>query len=665
MATKTQRPERAPGASRREQRQAEARGRRRQISIAILLALSAIVYARSLSNQFVYDDNEEIRLNHFIGQWSFIWRSFVNDSWWFRNPAKLPQSAYYRPLQDAWFALNYHAFSMNPVGWHLTMIALELVVVWLVFRIAEELTHDFTSALVAAAIFAAMPVHVQAIAWPSAIPLPLSAVFELGALLIVVERKQTIARSVGASLLYALALLSHESAIVLPLIVAAYWFWCGAPSDSKARERVGAALAMSAPFFLVAILYLCARFAVLGFITRPNIGNHMTPYSIALTIFEVLGQYLLLLVIPWRADPAHMVVPLVSAREPVFYMTMLGLSAILLAAWTILAQRRRVPLYGFCFFWMFVALAPVLNLGVLSPVELVADRYLYMPSAAWCIALGALAGELIAISDAARKLVVAAVTVLIGGSAAILWHVESYWHDEVALFSRAAQVSPDAWLWHERLGMALKSEGRLDDAVRELAASNALDPGSGSALYNIALIHLTQGHSKLALNEMVQALPRIKDAPPQAYGEAARLAMQNGDQQSAERLLEQAAKLPGGESAAAIGRAEIKLMQHDAQGAAEILKDATAHYPQDSEAWALLARTQMSLGNYSEALIASERAVAYNPNSGWYRMLHAQLLDKAGRHDEAAVEYQRAVQVQPDDPVLRKIVAQASPTAVR
>ncbi len=145
----------------------------RRIRIAALLALSALVYARSLSNQFVYDDNEEIRLNHFIGQWSFIWRSFVNDSWWFRNPAKLPQSAYYRPLQDAWFALNYHAFAMNPVGWHMMMIALEVIVVWLVFRVTEELTGDFTSALVAGALFAVMPVHAQAIAWPSAIPLPM------------------------------------------------------------------------------------------------------------------------------------------------------------------------------------------------------------------------------------------------------------------------------------------------------------------------------------------------------------------------------------------------------------------------------------------------------------------------------------------------------------
>jgi tetratricopeptide (TPR) repeat protein len=661
VAAKTQRQQRVRGVSRKAQTQAAAR----HIWIALLLALATLVYARSLSNQFVYDDNEEIRLNHFIGQWSFIWRSFVNDSWWFRNPARLPQSAYYRPLQDAWFALNYHAFAMNPVGWHLTMIALEVVVVWLVFRIAEELTNDFASALVAAAIFAAMPVHAQAIAWPSAIPLPLSAAFELGALLIVVERKHSLARAIGAPILFGLALLSHESAIVFPLIVVAYRFWCGAPADSKARERIRTALAMSAPFFLIAILYLCVRVAVLGFITRPNLSNHMTPYSIALTIFEVVGQYLLLLVIPWRADPAHMIVPLITARAPVFYMTVLGLSAILLAAWTMLAQRGRVRLYAFCFFWMLVALAPVLNLGVLSPVELVADRYLYMPSAAWCIALGGLAGELMAISDAARNLVIAVITMLIAGSAAILWNVESYWHDEIALFSRAAAAAPDAWLWHERLGMALKSEGRLDEAIHQLAASNALDRESGSALYNIALIHLEQGHSKLAFNEMVQALPRIKDAPPQAYGEAARLAMQNGDQQSAERLLEQASKLPGGESAAAIGRAEIKLMQHDAPGAVEILRDATAHYPQDSEAWALLARTQVSLGEYPEALIASEHAVAYSPNSGWYRVLHAQLLATAGRHDEAAAEYQRAVQVQPDDPELRKIVAQASRSAVK
>jgi len=634
-----------------------------RIRIAALLALSALVYARSLTNQFVYDDNEEIRLNHFIGQWSFIWRSFVNDSWWFRNPSQLPQSAYYRPLQDAWFALNYHAFAMNPVGWHLTMIALEVVVVWLVFRVAEELTGDFTSALVAGALFAVMPVHAQAIAWPSAIPLPMSAALELGAMLFVVRRVES--SRAWALILFALALLSHESAIMFPALVAAYAFLCApGATDESPRQRARAALLFSAPFFLVALIYLGVRIAILGFITQHNLGNHLGTYTVLLTTFEVIGQYLVLLVIPWRADPSHAIAPIASPLTPAFYLTLLGIAAISIAAWAILVQRRRVALYQLCALWIFLFLAPVLNLGALNPVELVADRYLFMPSAAWCIALGSLSGELMIYKEA-RNAVTAIVAAFVFISAAILWHVQGFWQNEIALFTRATQVSPGSSLWHERLGMALKGDGKLDDALRELAAADALDRESGTALYNIALIHLQQGHPKLALEEMVRALPRIKDAPPGAYGEAARVAMNIGDFAKAENLLDQASKLRGGGGPTAIGRAEIKIMQHDDAAAITILKEATKDYPEDSEAWTLLAHTELEQGDYADALIASERAVAYAPNAGWARILHAELLDKAGRHDEAIAEYRRALEVQPDDPQIRTTIEQVKPQALQ
>jgi protein O-mannosyl-transferase len=643
----------------------------RRIWIAAMLTLSALVYARALTNQFVYDDNEEVRLNHFIGQWSFVWRSFVNDSWWFRDPAKLPQSAYYRPLQDAWFALNYHAFSMNPAGWHLTMIVLEVVVVWLVFRVAEELTGDFVSALCAGGLFAVMPVHAQAVAWPSAIPLPMAAAFELGALLLIVRgAARTNSSIVAAAILYALALLSHESAIMFPALIVAYAFLFGSPiasgpGDLTLSVRVRGAIVSSAPFIIVAVAYLAARFAVLGFIARPNVENHMSAYSLALTTVEVIGQYLLLLVIPWRADPSHSVMPITTESAQGFYMTVLGLCALGGAAWAILTQRLRVPVYQFCVIWILLFLVPVLNLGALNPVELIADRYLFLPSTGWCILLGTFAGELIDTGAMLRTAVFAALSAMMLASAAILWHVENYWHDEIALFGRAAEISPGAALWHERLGMALKSEGRLDDAGSELALADALDPQSGTALYNVALIHLEEGHSNLAFTEMVRALPRIKDAPPQAYGEAARIAMQNGDLSGADRLLQQASDLPGGGSTAAIGRAEIRLIQHDDRGAAAILENATARYPDDPDAWALLAKTDTTLGDYPAALIASDQAVVHSPNAGWFHMLHAELLDKAGRHDEATAEYREAIEVQPDDAELRKTVAQMKPEALR
>src|ERR1700729_2935289 len=81
---------------------------RRDVAIlgAILVA-TALVYMPSLRNGWVWDDGEQIVQSTALHSWSGIGKSFIYDSWWFRAPNNLPASAYYRPLQDTWFALNW------------------------------------------------------------------------------------------------------------------------------------------------------------------------------------------------------------------------------------------------------------------------------------------------------------------------------------------------------------------------------------------------------------------------------------------------------------------------------------------------------------------------------------------------------------------------------
>jgi protein O-mannosyl-transferase len=640
----------------------------RSVAIAALLAGSALVYLRALGNEFVYDDNEEIRLNHLIGDWQFVWRSFVHDSWWFRDPTHLPQSSYYRPLQDLWLGLNYHAFGMNPVGWHLAMIAMEVLAVYLVFKVAEALTGDLASALIAAALFAILPIHAQAVVWPSAIVSPMAAVFELGALLIVIGHgARTPAWLAAAMALSALAMLSHESAIMFPAILASYLL-IEPGKETSGRSwtmRVRAAAIGSAGFFAVAAAYLALRYSILGFISRANPTNHMSIAEIALTMPEVVGQYALLLLTPWRAEPAHPVVQVTSMKAPEFYVPLIGLLAIAGASAILLAHRRRASLYLFCGAWIALAIAPVLNLGALSPIAMVEDRYLYFPSAGWCVLLGALAGELIRGGDAARNVVLAALATAVLGLVAMLWHVQGYWHDDTALFGRCVEVFPGSSLCHERLGMALKSEGEFTQAAREFQIAGALDPDSGSALYNLAIVQLMEGNRKLAVDEMVRALPRIKDAPAEAYGEAARVAIEDGDDATADRLLREAASHRDGAEVDAIGRAEMQIAHHDYAAAETTLNDAALHYPSNPDVWTLLAMTEQSLGNTDRALSAAEQAVKRGPNVAMAYLVRAKLFDQIGRHQDAVEDYRRALAIEPYDAGVRKTIAEAAPEAMR
>jgi len=149
---------------------------------------TSTVYLRCLSNTWVYDDIPEIVKNPYIGRWSFIWNSFRYDSWWFRAPQHLPQSVYYRPLQNTWFAINYCVFGLNSVGWHLSQVVLHAIAIVLVFRIAQLISRSPATALLTAALFGLLPVHVEPIVWTSSIPEPLAATFMFGSFLIYLSR---------------------------------------------------------------------------------------------------------------------------------------------------------------------------------------------------------------------------------------------------------------------------------------------------------------------------------------------------------------------------------------------------------------------------------------------------------------------------------------------
>ncbi len=102
---------------------------------------------------------------------------------------------------------------------------LELIGVMLCFRLAQLLTRNTAIALLAAAIFALLPANVESVVWNSAIGEPLSAIFEMGALCCLIKRKPGSSRGmVLALMLYAGALLSHETAVLFWLVVAAYVF---------------------------------------------------------------------------------------------------------------------------------------------------------------------------------------------------------------------------------------------------------------------------------------------------------------------------------------------------------------------------------------------------------------------------------------------------------
>ncbi len=362
-----------------------------------ILAVTAVTYLRCLGNGFVLDDPIMFVKNPDLRYWSFLWKAFTRNEFWYSDASflQVQQFKNYRPLFLVWCWINYHLFGLNPALWHAAMLAVYLLVVWLVYKIARRLSGDATSALLGAGLFALIPVHVAAVTWVAASCYVIGAAFGLAAFYLILPREDGSAGNWPAAIaLYAGALLCHESMAAFPALVACYAFLFD-DGDSETGLSIASlwmrtrrAIIWMAPFAIEFALYLITRRILLGFyLGNPYFYiNLLTDAQAVLTVPLVFATYITMLVMPWLTLPNHRVTPVSIASSPEFWVPLAAI--IIVAAAFVVAEVRdpRRRLHLFCAAWMGVTLAPMMVLHQMP--HLVQDYYLFLPSVGWCIILG-------------------------------------------------------------------------------------------------------------------------------------------------------------------------------------------------------------------------------------------------------------------------------------
>ena len=465
--------------------------------LSFILAVTAAVYSRSLGNAFVLDDVAMFVRAPDLRNWSFLWKAFTRNEFWYVDAWFLQVQQYrnYRPLYLVWCWMDYHLFGLNPAPWHASILAVFLLVVWLVFKISRRLAGGSTPALLAASLFALTPVHVAAIAWMAASCYVLGTALGLGAFYLIMPRAEGTGRGrwAAAIALYACALLCHESLTAFPALVACYAFLFD-PNDPEAGgavESSGASLWMrarraiiwQAPFAVELLIYMIVRRLVLGFfVSNPYyFQNLLTDAQAVLTVPLVLATYLIELLMPWRIVPLHPVPPVSSPWSPDFWvpLTAIALLGVALVVVELRDPRRRLHL--FCVAWMGVTFAPLMMLH--SMPHLVQDYYAYLPSVGWCILLGDLIAGIALLNAFARRLVLGGACVMLMVYAVALWRAERIWHDDVAAARGYVEGWPESVQWRWNLAYDLDRQGDLADAERELRTALRLEPDPTATIF--------------------------------------------------------------------------------------------------------------------------------------------------------------------------------------
>lgn len=452
---------------------------RRGVPEVLLVLLTLLVYARSLTMGFVYDDHEMID-NPQLLRWNDIPQIFGQDL------ANTHRSNFYRPLALLWEGFVRRVAGTNAAAWHLSAILLHLLCVVLVFRLACKLLNDRKYAALAAAVFAVHPSHVEAVSWISdAADLLLAAFLLLSAFALLHWLESGSPLWWTASWLLATACcFVKETGVFMPVLLLALAL--------SVENRVGrpAIILTAVSFLFSSCAFLVLRSQILHGFSHPlsGAGN----YAMALTLPAAFLFYLSHLVLPFRLGPFYPLAFVSTPRSLAFVAPVLLLAALFLA---LLWLHRRLSdrrLFWFCVFWILAPLIAPLYLKLFPDFELVHDRYLYLPTITLGIALAAGLKKLSAQTPVAgtrhphpAKYLAIATALWLTAFAVETILYQGVWQDDAHLFQRAVALTPRNARALVNLGVARLQQGNYAEGSALLKHSLEIQPDNAFALFDL------------------------------------------------------------------------------------------------------------------------------------------------------------------------------------
>ena len=534
----------------------------RIVLIAVLIIVTAATYANSLSGVFVFDDIAAIVDNVHIRQLS----RFSN-----LIGAQLDTPVKGRPIVGLSLIINYALGGLETRGYHIFNIAVHILCGLVLFAIirrtllSRTLSGRFGKAsdhlaFVCVLLWMIHPIQTDTVTYIIQRTESMMALFYLLTLYCAV-RSFSSAHRLGwyaASVLScALGALSKEVIVTAPLIVLLYdrTFESGSfASALRRRWPLYAALA-AAWSVLAALIYFFPRSITVGF----SVGAG--PFEYALNQCVMVANYLKLIFWP------HPLVLDYGVPRPLMINQSLPQAVLLLTllALTIAALIYRSSI-GFLGAWFFIILGPTSSFIPITS-EVGAERRMYLPLAAVLTLIVTVGYNLLGWAQRRLRAIRATTTgrfvnnfeaaigiTLVISVAAVLALLTTRrnrdYRSELLIWQKSVEAVPDNARGHNNVGLALKSQrrldeavaayrkaldyqsdyvdahnnlgivmamkGRLDEAIGYCENAVALDPAYAKAYNNLGIIRAMQGRFDEAVEYCREAI-RIRPDYPQAH----------------------------------------------------------------------------------------------------------------------------------------------------
>lgn len=402
--------------------------------------VALLAHAPGLGGGFVLDDARAITGHPGVngsGSLSLVF----NRTFW-GQPLGTPPASW-RPLTTLSFALDARLFGLSPGPMHVESLLWFLALVAAAHCFARDRLPR-AAALLAACLFAAMPLHVENVASLVGRADVLGLLFGLVAL-----RAPATARGLALTgMATALALFAKESALSLVGVAAALALVPRTNETGRDGWRRAAVMAAAAA------LYLAVRLLTSGTVARwwapDDVLAGAAPWQRVVYAVEYLSRAMRLVLAPLDLCTGRKFAMLWRPSTPLTAHFAVGLACIAAGAWaTREALRERKAPWALC-----VGMTGVMFTGLAWKVpEAMADRFFLAPT--FFLAL-LVAGPTLAWWEAggARRALVALLVAINVAAAAFM---STRWRDDATLYEHSVAACPDSAHNHFRYAGLLES----------------------------------------------------------------------------------------------------------------------------------------------------------------------------------------------------------------
>ncbi len=599
-----------------------------------------LLYVNTFHHNYALDDVAVIKSNKFVQQGlagiptllhTFYWQGYWNAN-----------AGLYRPLSMILFATEWQFFPYSPHIYHMVNVLLYGLMGFLLFTALSKVFNkvNLVFPFIVSLLFVAFPLHTEVVSNIKSADELLSFIF----FLLTVNMLWTYFSTNNKSKLYLsvmfffIALFAKESVVsyllILPLMI--YYF-----TNNDITKAIKAVI----PFAIVTAVFLIIHTAVLASVGIPKItytyldntlvaaNNFMDKEATAMVM---MGKYLTMLFIPYPMSydysfnefPITNFADVKALASVVIYLALFAYAII---------NFKKKQLLSFCILFYLVTMSLVSNLFVLIGATF-ADRFLFVPSLGFCIAVGYLFTKLTktynlkksfnSIGDfvSVNAKVMLPVAALLALYSFTTINRNKDWKDDFTLMTHDVNVSQNSSRTHYNNATEImnvyaipeenpdKKRILFDTVVKELERSLKLDSNSNQTYQNMSVAYYFHGDYA----KSIEASKKVLSYDPNNDGMHLYL-----------------------------GKANFR--NKDYASAIEHLNFAEQHGNKTSEVYSFLGGSYTMRLDYPKAIESYKKALMLTPNDAVTYSNLGGVYGNAGDFKSAIETFNKALELKPND----------------